>query len=115
VVYEGSLRPGEFCTGGHGKFVQYLTAWQDWWRDWEDRSGRHWAELSEENKFVLGFYFRAVNELSINSGLLRRFVEELDMGLDERMRFVRKLNMIHVTIHNIEYEKQEEKRNRSRR
>jgi len=56
-----------------------------------------------------------VNELSINSGLLRRFVEELDMGLDERMRFVRKLNMIHVTLHNIEYEKQEEKRNRGRR
>jgi hypothetical protein len=42
------------------------------------------------------------------------FVEALDMSWDEKMRFVRKLNMVHVTLHNIEYEKQEEKRKRIR-
>ena len=114
MVYEGCLRPGEFCTGGYGKFVEYLTAWQDWWRDWEDRADRYYGGLSDENKFALNFYFRAVNELSINSGLLMSFVEALGMSLDDRMRFVRKLNMIHITLQNIEYERQEEKRNRNR-
>jgi hypothetical protein len=66
--------------------------------------------LSEDNRFALNFYFSAVNELSIDSGILRSFVEELGMCLEERMRFVRKLNMINVTLHNIEYEKREEKR-----
>jgi hypothetical protein len=37
------------------------------------------------------------------------------MGLTERMRFARKLNMIYVTIHNIDYEKQEERRKRQNR
>ena len=74
-----------------------------------------YARLSEENKFVLNFYFRAVNELSIESGMLKSFVDSLGMGMEERMRFMRKLNMIHVTVHNIDYLKQEEKRNRARR
>lgn len=34
------------------------------------------------------------------------------MELDERMKFVRKLDLIHITLHNIQYEKQEEKRKR---
>ncbi|MCP5107850.1 MAG: hypothetical protein GY950_30965 [bacterium] len=68
--------------------------------------------LSEENKFVLNFFIRAVNELSMKSGMLKSFVDELNMGLEERMRFVRKLNMIHVTIHNIDYQKQEERQRR---
>jgi len=63
----------------------------------------------------LNFYFRAVNELSIESGMLKSFVDSLGMGMEERMRFVRKLNMIHVTVHNIEYLKQEERRNRAGR
>jgi hypothetical protein len=37
------------------------------------------------------------------------------MGLTERMRFVRKLNMIYITMHNIEHEKQEAKQKRSHR
>lgn len=63
----------------------------------------------------MNFYFRAVNELSIESGMLKSFVDSLGMGMEERMRFVRKLNMIHVTVHNIEYLKQEERRNRAGR
>ncbi len=63
----------------------------------------------------MNFYFRAVNELSIQSGMLKSFVDGLNMGIEERMRFMRKLNMIHVTVHNIDYLKQEEKRNRAGR
>ncbi|MCP5046985.1 MAG: hypothetical protein GY940_07415 [bacterium] len=53
--------------------------------------------------------------MSINSGLLDGFIRDLNMGLIERMRFVRKLNMIHITLHNIEHEKQEEARRRNGR
>ncbi len=91
-----------------------MTTWRDWWRDWEDRFPQHYARLSEENKFALNFFFRAVNDLSIESGMLKSFVDGLNLGLDSRMRFVRKLNMIYVTVHNIEYEKQEEMRNKNR-
>lgn len=63
----------------------------------------------------MNFYFRAVNELSITSGMLKSFVDGLSMGIEERMRFIRKLNMIHVTVFNIDYLKQEEKRHRAGR
>lgn len=53
--------------------------------------------------------------MSIESGMLKSFVDSLNMGMEERMRFVRKLNMIHVTVHNIEYLKQENRRHRAGR
>lgn len=37
---------------------------------------------------------------------------ELQMSFDERIRFMKKLNMLYITVHNIDYERQEEMRGR---
>jgi len=63
----------------------------------------------------LRFYFSAVNEMSIKSGLLRDWIRELAMDMEEEIWFTRGLQLIDNSMKKIAAEKLEQERKNGER
>ena len=61
------------------------------------------------------FYFSAVNEMSIKSGLLRDWIRELAMDMEEEIWFTRGLQLIDNSMKKIAAEKLEQERKNGER